>query len=200
MLFGAIMSFVPPNPLFTAKPTHAALGWGVPTAPTETPKPSWHSDIAKKKAFGEALGKVSAPFDAAQSIFPNVSEAVWAVQNWLRDPIVLEAREFVENNVKQLDKDAFLAKVLRIADEKTATGLPAHETKDRIALLRLYAEVQKFVGKVDIDLSNKTFFNNAMQITLVEPTPEIQAKTVEHRPTELKSLDNALEIDLKLVG
>ncbi len=195
------MSFIPPTPLFEAKPLQARSAWGLPTAPSEPFKPTWHADIAKKKAFGEALGKGHLPFDAAQSVFPDTSEALWALQNWLRDPIVVEAREFVENNIKLLDKDAFLAKVLRIADERTATGLPAHETKDRIALLRLYAEVQKFIGKVDIDLSSKTFVNNAMQITLVEATPpEPELKTVEHKPTELESFDNTLEIDLKLVG
>lgn len=193
--------FVPPNPIFETKPLPTVNGgWGIPSPPSEPVRPVWHNDEVKKRAFGEALGKGMLPFDAAQSVIPNVSEAMWALANWLRDPIVVAAREFVENNIKLLDKDSFLAKLLKFADEKTASGFPAHEAKDRISILRLYAEVQKFIGKVDVDLSQKTFVNNSMQITLVEAIPEQEAKTIEHEPIALKPLDNALEIDLKLVG
>lgn len=182
-------------------PAPVRSAWSLPPAPVEQPKPDWHSDSDKKIAFGTRLGKGDKPLDAALFVFDNrMADGLWVVSHWLRDPLVIETRESVENNAKLLDKDQLCAKLLRIADEKTVQGYPAHEAKDRAALLKLYAEIQGYVGKVNIDASQKTFNNNSMQIVLVEAEPEKteEARAIEH--VELKPLDNALEIDLKLVG
>lgn len=190
------------QPYFEAKPVASSNGgWGSPQAYHEQPKPIWHSDIELKKAYGARLGKGDRPLDAALLVFNNVMcDALWAVQNWIRDPIVVETRETVENNINLLDKDQLSAKLLKFADEKTSAGNPIHESKDRLAALKLYAEIQGFVGKVNIDASQKTFINNAMEIVLVEADQQqTETKIINHVSESLEH-ENALQIDLQLVG
>lgn len=175
--------------------------WHIPPTPVEQPKPAWYADEAKKIAFGTRLGKGDKPLDAALFVFDNrMADGLWACSNWVRDPLVVETRESVENQINLLDKDQLSAKLLKIAEERNAQGYPIHDAKDRATFYKLYAEIQGFVGKVNIDASQKTFNNNSMQITLVEAEPEkeIATKVIEH--VELEPLENALQVDLKLVG
>lgn len=201
--------FVAPQPIFAIKqpdpPIVVAMrnngGWGTPAPYVEPPKPDWHDDEAKKRLFGTRLGKGDKPLDAALLVFDNrMPDALWCVGNWQRDRIVLETRESVENEINLLDKDQLSAKLLRFADEKSQGGIPLHESKDRLAAYKLYAEIQGMMPKNGIDLSNKTFVNNAMTITLVEAEQEKEqeVKVIEHR--EIEPLENALPIELKLVG
>jgi hypothetical protein len=175
-------------------------GWGSPIISREPEKPEWHSDIAKKKLFGTRLGKGDKPYDAAVFVFEHQSDALWALTNWIRDPIVVETRESVENQINLLDKDQLSAKLLRFAEERSAQGFPLHESKDRLAAYKLYAEIQGMMPKNGIDLSSKTFVANAMQITLVEAEQEQKPETkiIEH--VEDQPLENALQVNLKLVG
>ena len=174
--------------------------WSIPAMPSELQKPDWYGDIDKKVAFATRLGKGDRPLDAALFVFEKQSDALQAVQLWSRDPLVVETREKVESETNLLDKDALSRKLLKFADEKTPAGNPIHESKDRIAAYKLYAEIQGYIGKINIDASQKTFNSNAMTITLVEAEQEqkTEIKTIEHR--ELAPLDNVLDIDLKLVG
>lgn len=187
-----------------SKPVGAAVvkgGWGAPLVVSEPTKPDWCDDIEKKKAFGEQLGKGRKPLDAALIVFNDrMADSLWAISHWLRDPVVLEVREAVENNINLLDKDQLSAKLLRFADEKSSAGFPLHESKDRLAAYKLYAEIQGMMPKTGIDLSSKTFVNNAMEITLVEAEreKEQEAKIINH--VDIEPLPNALKIDLKLVG
>ena len=189
------------SPLFEVKPPARPLpaGWG--TLPVSEPyKPEWHLSIEKKRAFGARLGKGDRPLDAALLVFDNnQSDASWAVHNWLRDIIVVEEKERVENEVNLLDKDAFCRKLLKFADERTNQGFPAHDAKDRLKAWELYAEVQRFIGKVDVDLSNKTFVDNSMQIVLVEPEKTTEKEIVIEQEKVI-SIDRDLGIELKLVS
>lgn len=193
--------FRPPEPIFDATPKPVNNGWGNPWAaqPQEQWKPEWHDNIDKKKAFGTQLGKGHRPYDAALIAFDNDQKgSLWALTVWLRDPIVLEAREIAENSIKLLDKEELCVKLLKMADEKI-NGVFVHEMKDRTALLKLYAEIQGHIGKVNIDMSKNNFTNNEMKITFVEAEQEKhEIKTIEHR--KVTDLENALPINLKLVG
>lgn len=223
--------FVPPNPLFIAKPivperhtpvsgfvaspekvpiaagvrdvatrptNHGA--WGLPSPPQTPWTPEWCDDVERKKAFATRLAKGDRPYDAAMLALGNDQQgSLWAIQQWVRDPLVIETRELVENSVNLLDKEQLCVKLLKMADEKI-NGQFIHEMKDRTAALKLYAEIQGHIGKVNVDLSNKTFVNNEMKITFVEAEPEKQdVKTIEHR-APVSDHDNALPINLKLVG
>lgn len=193
--------FQAPYPLFDATPKPKPNnGWGLPSTPQEPYKPSWHADEAKKRAFGTQLAKGHKPLDAALiALGEDLQGALWAVQNLMRDPLVLETKENVENAVNLLDKDQLSVKLLKLADEKI-NGQYAHEVKDRLAALKLYGEIQGMMPKNGIDLSKNTFVNNEMKITFVEAEPEKQneVKIIEHK--EMRDLDNALDINLKLVG
>lgn len=193
--------FHAPYPLFDATPPKPANnGWGLPSTPQAPYKPSWYQDEAKKRAFGTQLAKGHKPLDAALiALGDDLQGSLWAVQNWLRDAIVLETKENVENSVNLLDKDQLSVKLLKFADEKI-NGQFAHEAKDRLAALKLYGEIQGMMPKNGIDLSKNTFVNNEMKITFVEAETEKQneIKVIEHK--EMRDLDNALDINLKLVG
>ncbi len=190
--------FTASQPIFEVNaPVRSA--WDIPIVPREPEKPEWHGDIALKRAFGVRLGKGDKPLDAALLVFSNkMPDALWAVQNWLRDPIVVDAREAVENEINLLDKDQLLAKLLRFADEKSPQGLPLHEGKDRLGALKLYAEIQGYLSKVNIDASTITHNDNRMEIILVKPpNQKIEKKIIEHAEVE-KTYD--LDVELKLVG
>lgn len=195
------MPWQAPYPLFDATPPKPINnGWGLPSTPQAAYKPSWHADEAKKIAFGTQLAKGHKPLDAAlNALGDDLQGALWAVQSWLRDPLVLETKESVENSVNLLDKDQLSVKLLKFADEKI-NGNFAHEAKDRLAALKLYAEIQAMMPKNGIDLSKNTFVNNEMKITFVEAEPEKQneVKVIEHK--EMLDLENALDVNLKLVG
>lgn len=192
--------FTPPFPLFDVTPKPKPNnGWGLPSTPQEPYKPSWHANDAKKIAFGTQLAKGHKPLDAALiALGDDLQGSLWAVQSWLRDSLVLKTKETVENSVKLLDKDELSVKLLKLADEKI-NGQFAHELKDRLAALKLYGELQGMMPKNGIDLSKNTFVNNEMKITFVEAEQEkTEIKTIEHK--ELRDLDNALNVNLKLVG
>lgn len=204
--FIVIIMFKPPVPLFDATPKSPWIkpvdngGWGRPSAPQEPYKPAWHQDESKKIAFGKQLAKGYKPIDAALIAFnDDMQGSLWAIQAWARDALVLETKENTENAVNLLDKDALSVKLLKFADEK-ANGSFIHESKDRLAALKLYAEIQGMMPKTGIDLSKNNFVNNEMKITFVEAEQEKKqdVKTIEH--CELPDLENALDINLKLVG
>lgn len=218
------MSSWPPKGTFEVPPIAAKLPpWPTTSKPAE-PKPveakstwipvkatvpvRWQDDEEKKQQFGIELAKLpESPFNAACAVFPtNTSQALWALQNWPNDPIVMASRDLyiqaVEENTNLLDKAALAAKLLKFSDEKTSDGkFYLYEGKDRLAALKLFAEVQGFIGKVNIDAStNFNQTNNEMKITFVEPENK-EVKTIKPSVTIIDNEDN-LEIlnGLKLVG
>lgn len=183
------------------KPPPINGGWLLPPTPQAPTVPVWADDEAKKLVFARRLAKGDKPYDAAVFTVGNTQGAMWANANWPRDPFVVEAREAAEAEINLLDKDQLSAKLLRFADEKTAAGNPLHESKDRIAVLRLYAEIQGMIGNnVNVDLS-KTINNDnrVARITFVNAAEqEKSTKTIEHKPKlEIEPLKG---VNLKLVG
>ncbi len=93
-----------------------------------------------------------------------------------------------------LDKEAFAARLLAIADEAIErNGLRhfVHEAKDRHAFLKLYAETMGFVGQKALIDASTNFTNNEMKVILVKPESkqetEIIKPVVEHdeEPTNI---------------
>lgn len=191
------MAFTPPISEFRVPPPVSNGGWG---APMGSHLPPWHDDVELKKKFAARIVKGDTPYQAGMLLFNRQSEALWAVTHWERDPIVIEARESVEKQVNLLDKSQLLAKLVQFANAKTQGGMPIHEGKDILAAYKLYAEIEGYIGKFNIDASQKTFVNNSMQITLVEAEQEKETIKVIQRDRELEPLENALPIKLELVG
>lgn len=197
------MSWERPTGVFKIEPIKPSP-WSIMPV-SEPPKQdiAYRTDEGLKRLFGIELAKNSKAFEAALVLFPDdTSKALWVSWNWLTDPLVVASKDAyaqnVELNEKLLDKDALAAKLLTFADEKDATGrFYICEAKDRLAALKLYAEVQGFVGKVNIDASTNNFTNNELKLVLVKAEKQTTlTKTIELEeilPTELPS-------NLKLVS
>lgn len=198
------MSWVPPTKTFEVSPP-AVAPWAIVDWPA--PKPDdqpWHHDEGLKRLFGIALAKHQKPFEAGCEAFgADTNRALWVSFHWITDPVVLAARdayaETAQVNEKLLDKNALAAKLLQIANEKDPSGrFYVLEGKDRIATLKLYAEVQGFLNKVNIDASTNTFTNNELKLVLVKAT----AQKEELKPTIIEPEEDTVEplpINLKLV-
>lgn len=185
-----------PN-MFEVAPVEFSTGWTLPEA-GPTPDIDWQADEAKKKLFGIELSKQSGnPFLAACNVFEDASKAMWASKFWVTDPVVIGARDAYQKTVevecKLLDKTQFSVTVLNLAENSDLEG------RDRIAALKLYAEVQGWLNKAVIDASTNNFTNNnEMQIVLVKATKTEEIKTVEHIPDDIS--DDELPINIKLVA
>lgn len=192
----------PPTDSFEVKPPDApSSGWPAPVLPTE----DWQTDKALKLLFGIELAKGLKPFNAGLAVFgDNANKALWASHYWVNDPITIASRdtykETVESKAKLLDKEALSVKLLEFADEKDATQrFYVNDGKDRLTALKLYAEVQGFIGKIELN-SNTTINNNKLELILVKaPEKKIQEKIIETSNQELEIL-NPSPINLKLVS
>lgn len=148
-------------------------------------RPEWADDEEKKKLFGIELAKEHpSPFLAACAVFPDTSNALWASMYWAYDPIVIAARDLylktLASDASLLDKNQFAATLLRHSEEKSLDG------KDRVAFLKLYAEVMGFTGKVEINASANYFnVNNQLKVVLVGPDEKMEKSpvTIEHKPS-----------------
>lgn len=141
--------------------------------PTQSKDDDWRHSEAHRKLFGIELSKGLDPFKAACNVFEDTSKALWASTNWLNDPLVLSLSS-CEQEEKLLDKNALAVKLLQFAEEKNFEGTRyVVDAKERLAALRLYAEVQGFIGKIDINaITNNNLTNNVMKIVLVKPEPK----------------------------
>lgn len=168
---------------------------------------SWKDDEELKQQFGVALANnFKNSFEAACSIFgKETNKALWASTKWLDDPIVTKAKEeynavtTAEENL--LDKIGLSRKLLAFADEKiifNGNSVFAAEAKDRLAALKLYADIQGFISKETI---NNTINNSPkfMEIKFVEPDKKEVAKTIEHE-SKIEDILEDSPIKLKLVG
>src|SRR5882757_2217746 len=168
---------------------------------------SWKDDEELKVQFGCALAQgFKNNFEAACSIFgKETNKALWASTKWLEDPIVIKAKE--EYNAvtapqeELLDKISLSRKLLSFAEETIIFNGEiryAAEGKDRLAALKLYADIQGFIAKDSIS----TTINNSpkfMEIKFVEPDKKEVVKTIEHESKIEHVLENS-PIKLKLVG
>lgn len=189
-------------------PSGWGSGWGNPVAkPMGDAKPVYADDIDKKKQFGIELAKrknqLNAAFNAGLIIFgDDTSAALWASREWINDPIVLAAREDQLTSQGQeavsLDREQFAARLLELSEAKNIQGTAySFEDKERVNLLKLYAEVKGYTGKQDAPIIN----NNLVQgltIKLVKPEVKEEPKLINQNPS-IQNL-NELPIKLKLVG
>jgi hypothetical protein len=198
--FGLNMPFGKPD-YFEVEPTQPSL-WG-----SSQPNAEWVNDENKKKEFGIELAKQENPFNAACEIFKDdTGAALWISKHWLIDPVVIAARDLyleakaAETNL--LDKHQLAARLLKFAEEKDVSQrFYITEAKDRLAALKLYAEICGFIGagKVEIDASTKNINNNVMKIVLVKPDNQNDTKVIE-AVSDIEPVDNPLPINIKLVG
>lgn len=178
---------------FEVKPM---TGWG-PAKPIAAPAIS--NAAEKKKSFGVELGKGVQPFQAACNICgQDTQQALWIAANWLNDPEVIANKDLylkgVQSSASLLDKEQLAARLLAMAEERNASGsFYILDGKDRLSALKLYAEVQGFVGK-DKELGNTNFIHNQISVKFVEP---------DKKEIVVKELIDAVAEDvpkLKLVG
>lgn len=185
--------------------------WKMPAKPSmPSPRPDFADDENLKQAFGIALGRGLAAFDAGMELFEQVlPKALWASMNWINDPIVQASKDAYVKSLKKaekpLDKEELLSKILSFADEKI-NGVPLVEAKVRLDALKLYSEISGFTGRVNIDASTninniKNETNNTMKIVLVRGAEDTPAKTIEASNIQSRIENNAApQIALKLVG
>lgn len=193
-----------PQGSFSVEPLKPSPWVAMPTAEAPSPvEPAWRSDQGLKRQFGIELAKNAKPFEAALAVFPKeTNNAVWVSWNWLNDPLVVASRDSYAQNVELneniLDKDQLAARLLKFAEEKDPSGrFYICEAKDRLAALKLYAEVQGFIGKLSIDASTNDFTNNELKLTLVKA---VQKETVEIIEDEADLEPTVLPLNLKLVA
>lgn len=178
--------------------------WQTPS-PAQIARPDFADDEAKKKLFGIELAKAETPLNAAKSFFNDDAHAMWAIKNWLNDPVVVASKDVylktLDDKETLLDKEGLAALLLRTSQEKTPNGFYQLEAKERINALRLYADIMGFTKPL-IDMSKKTFNYNEMRVTFVEPSNENDAPKVSNAPVidhgEIQNSNDGVKI--KLVG
>lgn len=165
------------------------------------PSPVIENEMETKRAFGLALAQGKNPFDAALSVCGDQTNvALFISQKWLNDPIVIATRQnTVDNHNELLDAEELAAKLLKMSEEKDRTNtFYVLEGKDRVALLKLYAEVRGMIGKTAIDQSSKNFTYNSMVVKFVAP----DKKEIIPLPNDLPNEQNNKlpAVKLKLVS
>lgn len=170
----------------------------------------WKNNIELKRQFAIALAEGNNPFESACIVFgKETNKALWASQNWINDPIVTETKqEYTEIATPKrvlLDKDALSLRLLTFSEEKlTYNGneIYAAEAKDRLAALKLYAEICGFINnKTEINNNNFNTKNNFMEIKFVEPEKkEKEIKVIDHQKIQEENILETSPIKLKLVG
>lgn len=175
----------PPTGSFECKPNP----WVAQSVVASVDQSSWRDDPVKKRLFAQELPKHSGPFDAALVVFgADTASALWASVHWMSDPIVLAATKEVVKINKILDKNELCHKLLNISDEKSPQGYYVIEAKDRIACLKLYAEIQGYVGKVEAATFNN-FANNNLKVVFVKPDND------HHKMKTIKPIDDQFVTD-----
>lgn len=190
-----------------AQPPGFASTFEVAPWPVANNRPKFDDSEANKKLFGIELAKDhSSIFEAACEVFADANIAMWVSLNWKNDAIVIASKDLylktLELAAPVLDKHQLAAKVLAWADEviETSSGQKyRHDIEDRLKAAELYAKINGYIGKVDIDASTKNFTHNEMKITLVDATKPIQHS--EHEIIEQEnSTQETVPIKLKLVS
>lgn len=172
--------------------------WQLPSDTTfeVLPPSNWQNDEASKRLFGIELNHHKTPFEAACAVFKDdTSKALWASQNWLFDPIVIEAKSAynLAQPAKLLDREALSHRLLTFAEEKDPTGrFYISEGKDRLKAYEIYAKINGFIDKPTDNLPS---IINEMKLIFVKPANENQ-KTIEHEEQSVSSLP----VNLKLVS
>ncbi len=174
-----------PTGIFEVKPNP----WVAQSVVADVDTPSWRDDPTKKRLFAQELPKHATPFDAALVVFGrDTAAALWASVHWMADPIVLAAKQDVALNKKILDKDALCHKLLNISEEKSPQGYYLIEPKDRIACIKLYAEIQGYIGKAEVATFNN-FANNNLKVVFVKPDNDHHKMKTINQESEPEIID-----------
>jgi hypothetical protein len=169
-------------------------------------KSNWKDDADLKKCFAIALLTEKTPFEAGCKVFGNeTNKALFAAANWVNDPIVVEAKqnytESSEKPQKLLDREELSARLLAFSEDKiTFNGnlVYAAEAKDRLAALKLYADIQGFTKPPSVEINNNNKIeNNFLKIKFVEPDKKEDTKIINDIEEEAEVLNLP---NLKLVG
>lgn len=186
----------------------AASPWVVGAASAKIAE-EYQTDENLKKQYGIELAKTNNPFEAGCKLFGDeTNKSLWVSYHWLNDPIVAASRDTylktLELSSKPLDREQLAAKVLALVDEKIERAgvlIPTIEAKDRIAALKLYADIMKYTGNVEIDNSTKNITHNEMTIKLVKA--DNKPVVIDNAPnvkSEMTNEDAGMPIKLKLVS
>lgn len=172
--------------------------WVLEVKPVRT----YENDPELKAAFGSALAdSENQPFKAGETIFPGDREASsWAAINWSNDPIVKAAYNERLHAICLLDKDQFAVMLMKTAQEKNPENRRyTMEAKERVNLLKLYAEVRGFTAKDQTTINNLS--NNEMKVVFVK-SETTAAKVVDHVPVIKSEISNdySSPIKVKLVS
>jgi hypothetical protein len=201
--FGQVSLFIWTMPPFGFDDTFTVDPWSIPIQVKELPKPDFADNEELKQAFGIALGKGLAPFDAGLEVFAgDTPKGLWASVNWIKDPFAIAARDAyvaaIKKQQKPLDKDELLQEVLDAAKK-------APEYKDKASLFKLYSDIAGYTGKAEPINStvNNSQTNNFMKITLVKPETDFR-EPMKNSPnlnlqSKIQNEGTALP-KLKLVG
>lgn len=167
-------------------------------------KPAIANEEEVKKAFGLALGQGKQAFEAAlQACGDNTSVALYISQRWLNDPIVAASKDLylkaVYNGEDLLDADQLAAKLLTMSAERDrGNNFYILEGKDRLAALKLYAEVRGYTGKAAIDMSTKNITFKQINVRLIEPIKKEDTSVLDNNEEQISN--NKSGIKLKLVS
>lgn len=171
------------------------------------PSPEIKDEAEVKKAFGMALGQGKQAFEAALSACgDNTNVALFISQRWLTDPIVIASKDLylktVYNSNALLDQDELAAKLLEMVEQRDRTNnFYMLEGKDRLAALKLYAEVRGYTGKNSIDMSTKNITFKQINVRLIEPIKKETAIVLDNQlNNDTQISNNKSGIKLKLVS
>jgi len=101
-----------------------------------------------------------------------------------------------------LDKEAFAARLLAIADEaieRNGQRHFVHEAKDRHNFLKLYAETMGYIGQKALIDASTNFTNNEMKIVLVKPDKKGETETIEPVVEHEEEITNVTPLRIKAV-
>ena len=113
-----------------------------------------------KVMFGIALAQsTDDPFKVACGLFgADRGKALEATTAWLRDPVVIEARDSHRAThgpaTLTITKEELATKVILFAEEKFENGNYRHESKDRLTAYKLYADIMGFIEKPSVAVNN----------------------------------------------
>lgn len=134
----------------------------------------WQSpdpDYEVKKRFAEAWFRLGDAFAAGQEIYgSNLGQALWVSSHWVLLPEVLAMRDAVAAaqpdpelpDAEETAREAFLF---------FSNGAPFTTGKDRVAALKLYAELRGFIGKGKKENGNEERPLTEVHISVREDEP-----------------------------
>lgn len=180
--------------------TKPSASWGSPptVSPWALPVRIYANDDALKTQFGTELANSEGqPFTASKAVFPNDLEAAnWTAINWPADKVVKAAYDIRMAEICLLDKDQFAVMLMKTAQEKNPENRRyVIEAKERVNLLKLYAEVRGFTAKDQVN--NNINLNNSMTVKFVKSDP-VMPTVIDQAPISKSEISNDYPSPIKV--